>query len=285
MSRAGLLSDVRVLDLAGESAVLTARLLADLGADVIRIEPPSGDPVRRRPPFLDSDRGPDASLHHLHYNRNKRSVVLDLESQHGRAALLGLVAGAGAVIETAAPGAMDALGIGYEAMSAVNPGLIYTTVTPFGQIGPFRHYTGNDLTGAASAGLLYLNGFADSPPDVPGGEQAYKMASLVAAASTLMVLAGRRGEGGARIDVSIQEAASMATLQTANANLYEWHGRIPRRMGNLSGIQRCRDGKWVSFVMRVGSQANWADMADWLRDESIDTPVTSPEWGEESFRI
>ncbi len=281
-----LLTGVRVLDLADESAVFASRLLADLGADVIRVEHPDGGGIRGRHPYLDHKQGPERSLHHLHYNRNKRSLALDLDRPADRGAFARLAATAGVVLETARPGAMDALGIGYEALSRANPGLVYTTVTPFGQAGPFKDYKGNDLTGAAASGFMYLNGFPDAAPDPPGGEQAYKMASLVAASSTLLALVGRELQGrGRRVDVSVQEAASMATIQTANANIYTWHGRIPRRLGNISGLQRCEDGKWISFTMRTGIQANWPDTVEWLREEEIDSVVMSEEWADEAFRI
>jgi crotonobetainyl-CoA:carnitine CoA-transferase CaiB-like acyl-CoA transferase len=283
-----LLNGIFVLDLAGEAGVLAGRILADLGADVLRLEPPEPDGVRRRSPRLGHGPEPERSLYHQHYNRNKRSATLDLSQPEGRQTLARLAAEADALIETAAPGAMDALGVGYEALSKANPGLVYTTVTPFGQLGPFRSYRGADIVGAAASGLLYLNGYPEDPPYQPGGEQAYKMASLVAAAATLIALAGRDADPlrrGRRVDVSVQEAASMATVQTANANIYTWHGRIPRRMGNLSGLQRCKDGKWVSFVLRTGIQTTWDEFADWLREEGIDTPVLSEEWRDEAYRV
>ena len=283
-----LLSGIRVLDLADESAVLASRLLADLGADVIRVEPPEGDGIRRRSPLLKAGPLPERSLYHQHFNRNKRDVTLDLSTAAGRDALVRLSLSADVLIETAGPAAMSELGAGYEQLGALDPGLIYTSVAPFASDGPFAAYRGNDLIGAASSGLLYLNGYPEDPPNVPGGEQAYKMASLVAASATLMAVLGRESDPerrGRHIEVTSQEAASMATIQTANANIYTWHGRIPRRTGNISGIHACRDGKWISFVLRTGIQETWSEMAEWLRDEAIDTPVLSDEWRDEGFRF
>jgi crotonobetainyl-CoA:carnitine CoA-transferase CaiB-like acyl-CoA transferase len=287
MSLVRLLSGIRVLDLAGESAVLAARLLADLGADVIRVEPPGGDSVRRRAPFFGGVEGLEASLHHLHYNRNKRSVALDLREPAGRQVFLRLAETADVVFETAAHGEMDAAGVGWEALRTRNQGLVYVSVTPFGQSGPFRDYSGCDLIGAASSGFLYLNGFPEDPPNLPAAEQVYKMASLVAASSALIALVGRQNDEsarGRRIDVSVQEAASMATLQTANANIYTWHGRVPRRIGNTAGVHQCRDGKWLSFVLRVGAQETWSDFVQWLIEEDIDSPITADAWRDEAFR-
>lgn len=280
-----LLEGIRVLDLTDESGVLAPRLLADLGADVIRIEAP-GDVVRTRGPFLDGVDGVERSLSHLHYNRNKRSIVLRLADPGDRQILENLVQSADAVIESARPGEMDALGLGYESLCRINPHLIYTTVTPFGQTGPFRDYAANDLVASAASGLLYLNGFPDDPPNLPGGEQAYKIGSLVAAAGTAMALVGRQNDRrarGRRVDVSLQEASAMATLQMANANALVWHGQVPRRVGGT--VHRTRDGKWMTLFPRVGSQDTFGKLAEWLADEQIDTPITGEAWLDQTYQL
>ena len=224
---AGPLADVRVLELAGEIGVYAGRILAELGADVIRVEPPGGSPVRRRGPFLDGREDRERSLYHLHFNVQKRGITLDIRRPEGAEIFRRLAAVADVILETAAPGEMDAMGVGYEALREVNPALLYTTVTPFGQTGPMRNYRGNDLIGAAMSGLTWLNGFPEDPPNQPGTEQAYHMASLVAASTT---------------------------LQHASANAYTWHRQIPARRG-LTGLRggrslfQCADGRWVSFII------------------------------------
>ena len=290
----GPLADIRVLDLAGEAGLYAGRQLAELGADVIRVEPPGGDRSRQRSPFLGDTAGPERSLYHLHFNAGKRGVVLDLETPEGIEQLQDLASTADVLIETAAPGAMDAKGIGYAALGERNPALIYTTITPFGQDGPFRDYRGNDLIGAATSGLLYLNGFAEDPPNLPGAEQAYHMASLVAVSGTLLALTGcdrdpqRRGR---RIDVSIQEATSMATVQTANANFFTWHGEIVKR-GPLPaegqparGLFRSREGQWLSFTVPIGAPALWDAFVDWLREEGIESEIAGDEWHDPAYRM
>ena len=282
-TESGPLADIRVLDLAG-------RQLGELGADVVRVEPPGGDGTRRRRPFLDGEAGVERSLYHLHFNVNKRGLVLDLDRPRGVDALRRLAAAADVLIETRAPGEMDALGAGYDDLRELNPGLIYTTVTPFGQQGAARHYRGNDLIGAATSGLMYLNGMPEDPPNQPGSEQAYHMASLVAASGTLMAIVARerdREHRGRRVDVSIQEAASMATLQTANANLYTWHGQIPRRHGmgaaaGRRGLFQCRDGLWVHFTIPPPFGDSFVE---WLNDAGIESPLGSAEWREMAYRM
>jgi crotonobetainyl-CoA:carnitine CoA-transferase CaiB-like acyl-CoA transferase len=286
---AGPLADIRVLDLAGESGVYAGRVLAELGADVIRIEPPGGDAVRSRLPHLEGVEGPERSLYHQHFNAGKRGVTLDIRSTEGAAVFLRMVESADVVIETAAPGEMDAQGLGFDALRELNPNLLYTTITPFGQDGPMRDYRGNDLIGVASSGLMWLNGFPDDPPNQPGAEQAYQMASLVAASTTLIALVGRgRSGGGAhRIDVSIQEAASMPTLQHASANAFTWHGNVNTRRGmvGLRGgrdIFQCADGLWISFVV---PPYRWEEFVVWLREHGMAAAFEGDAWRDATHRL
>ena len=287
---AGPLADIRVLDLAGESGVFAGRMLAELGAEVIRVEHPDGSSVRLRGPFLDGEQGPERSLYHLHFNAGKRGITLDIRHERGAALFRRLVAESDVVIETSAPGEMDALGLGFERLRAINPSLLYTTVTPFGQEGPMRGYRANDLIGAAMSGLMWLNGFPEDPPNLPGAEQAYHMASLAAASGTLVALCGRdrraSGEGG-RIDVSVQEAASMATLQHASPNVWTWHRQVPQRRGITGprggrGIFQCADGLWISLYV---PPYRWDDFLRWVSDEGIDAPIFTEEWRDPAYRI
>ena len=171
----------------------------------------------------------------LHYGVNKKSVELDIHTHEGRELLLKAARYCDIVIETATPGAFDELGIGYEALRASNSRLIYVTITPYGQYGPHRGWKGTALTGAASGGLMYLCGDPQLPPTQPSNDQAYQIASLVAVSTALVALVGRELEGndvhGSRVDVSVQEATSIATLQNASANAYTWYQQIPRRTG------------------------------------------------------
>ena len=271
---------VRVVELAGPLAAFAGRQLAELGAEVILVEPPGGARTRHRQPFLEGEPGVERSLHHLHFNAGKRSVVLDLETEEGREDFRRLAATADAVLECERPGAMDARDVGFEALQATNAGLLYVTITPFSQEGPLSGYLGNDLIGSASSGLMYLNGFPEDPPNVPGAEQAMHMASLAAVTTLLVTLVGReRGDpAGHRIDVSMQEAASISTIQTANANFYGWHGEIPTRVGITSPVQGarslfpCADEKWISFVVPIGAPAIWKNFTDWVEAEGIIEP-------------
>ncbi|MDP6511697.1 MAG: CoA transferase [SAR202 cluster bacterium] len=288
----GPLAGIRVIDLAGEPGLFVGRQLGELGADVIRVEPPEGDSSRLRQPFLEGEAGIERSLYHLHFNANKRGVTFDIHSPEGQEKLRRLVQSSDVLIETAAPGEMDEMGVGYDDLRTLNPGLLYATVTPFGQKGPMRHYRGNDLICVATSGLMYINGFPEDPPNQPGAEQAYHMASVAAVAGTLTALVARDRDPnrrGTRIDVSIQEAASMATIQTANANIYTWHGQIPQRIGLMTmaggrSLFLCRDGRWISFTVPLGTPPLWAAFVEWLREEGLDGPLSGDNWLDAAYR-
>ncbi len=290
----GPLASLRVIDLAGESGVFAGRMLAELGADVIRVESPGGDGIRRRPPFLDDPAHPE-SLHHLHFNAGKRGVTLDTHTPRGIEVLKRLAGIADILLETEMPGVMDALGLGYGALSEGNPGLVYASLTPFGATGPMAHYRADDLVSVAMSGFMYLNGFPEDPPIAPGGEQAYHIASAALVATTLVAVAGRTRDPqgrGRRVEVSVQDAMAMATVQTANANFYTWHGRIPRRAGFAQPLAAsasrnlfpCADGLWVSFVIPVGAGPGWGPFIEWLREEGIESPVYDEAFQDAAYR-
>ena len=209
-----MLSDYRILDLTDDRGLIGGMILADLGADVIAIEPPDGNAARRRGPFADGSYEGDVedSLVWQSYARGKRSVVLDLESGEGRARFIELARTADAVIESADVGAMDALGIGHEALAEINLGLIYVAITPFGSSGPKAGWPATDLTVAASAGPMIQSGDKDRPPlrvDLP---QTALHAGAEAALGVLMALHERKRSGlGQFIDVSAQAAYAQAT--------------------------------------------------------------------------
>ena len=157
----GLLNPYRVLDLTGEQGQACGKLLADLGADVIKVEPPGGDPVRRRGPFVDDESGPDRSLRWLAWNANKRSVSLDLNDAAGRDQFLRLVQSADFVLESFAPGYLDQLRLGYDELAQVNPSLILVSISPFGQSGPYRDYKATDIVCWAMSSFMSIAGEAE----------------------------------------------------------------------------------------------------------------------------
>jgi crotonobetainyl-CoA:carnitine CoA-transferase CaiB-like acyl-CoA transferase len=159
-----LLGHYRVLDLADVKGMLCGKILADLGADVIRVEPPGGDPGRNIPPFYNDIPDPEKNLYWFGFNTNKRGITLDLETDDGRDRLKRLTESSDFVIESFPPGYMDSLGLGYSALSQSNPQIIVTSITPFGQTGPYKDYKASDIEIMAMSGLMYLCGDPDRPP-------------------------------------------------------------------------------------------------------------------------
>jgi len=200
------LKGFRALDLTGLSGQLCGRMLADLGMEVIKIEPPGGDPVRNLAPFITAANGAKLSTTFAHLNAGKQSKVIDLESDAGRAAFRKLVESADVVIESFQPGELAAKGLGYKDLAAVNPGIVMASVTCFGQTGPKKNLAYNDLVALAESGILYVCGDPSTAPCKAPESQAYYFASLFATAGVLAALYRREKTGqGDHIDTSMQE--------------------------------------------------------------------------------
>lgn len=246
------LSGIRVIDLSqGIAGPYCARLLGDLGAEVVKVEPPDGDFTRRLGPFPGDTPDPDKSGLFIHLNGNKKSVTLDLTTDGGREILHKLLATADVLVENETPGRMSELGLAYEQIKGDFPNLIYCSVTPFGQTGPYAKYQGNSLAVMAMSGLMYITGDPDKEPLCTGGEPADYFGGLHAWVSALAALE-HRGETGAGqyIDVSCLEALGCA--DEYNTTMYAWLGAIRRRFYSRhhiptypSEIFPCRDGHIV----------------------------------------
>jgi len=207
-----MLSPYRVLDLTTERGVLCGQILGDLGADVIKIEPPGGSPARRLGPFYRDLPNPDGSLFWWAYNRNKRSITLEITRSDGQAILRLLAGKAHFLIESDPPETLAAYGLGYDDLAALNPALVYVSITPFGQDGPKAHYADSDLIILAAGGPLVLTGDDDRPPVRVSVPQAYLHASAEAAVAALMAHHERQRSGrGQHVDVSAQQAVAQAT--------------------------------------------------------------------------
>src|SRR5205085_10010210 len=159
-----LLSPYRVLDLTGSLGFLTGKIFGDLGADVVKVEPPGGDPARRWPPFLSGEQGPPQSLYWLAFNANKRGITLNLEDPRGRELFVRLAKEIDFILESFAPGTLDGWGLGYGRLREENPALILISITPFGQEGPYRDHLGSDLEIMAASGAMSLAGAEGGEP-------------------------------------------------------------------------------------------------------------------------
>jgi len=212
------LAPYRVLDLTEGGVNWAGRLLSDMGADVIRVEPPGGSPTRKRAPFYQDEPHPERSLYWTAYNLNKRGVTLDLERPEGQDLFTRLAATADFILESSMPGTMRDLGLGYNRISAINPGIIYTSISPFGQSGPYSRYKTTDMVLWAMGGALYVAGDADRPPARVSVPQAEHQGGAQGAAGSMIALFARHATGeGQHVDISIQ-AAVIRVLMNAAAN-------------------------------------------------------------------
>ncbi len=231
----GALEGVRVLDLATERAEMAGRILADLGAEVVKIEPPEGASGRSRPPF-DERTGPQQgeSLYWAAMGIGKRSLVLDLATSEGRDRLREAVRDTDILIESFAPGQMATWGLGEAELRAVNPQLVYTSIAPFGQHGPKADWPATELTIEAAGGLVVLQGDGDRPPIPVGYPQAAFHASARAAADSIIALSERALSGlGQHLDTSMQEAIVWTLLNST--------GYPPNVGGNPPNTCEARD--------------------------------------------
>ena len=210
-----MLTGCRVLDLTTERGLMCGQMLGDLGADVIKVEPPGGSSVRALKPFFADEPGPERSVYWWAYNRNKRGITLDLESSEGRELFKKLVASADILIESENPGDLASCGLGYNDLNTINPALVYVSITPFGQDGPKASYADSDLIVMAASGVLILSGDDDRPPLRMSVPQAYLHACADAAGAALIAYYDRLNTGlGQHVDVAAQESVSLAAQST-----------------------------------------------------------------------
>ena len=277
------LEPYRVLDLTQAIGWTCGKLLADLGADVIKIEPPGGDTERRLGPFYHDDPHPERSLSWFAAHTNQRGITLNMESVDGQALWLALVCDADFVVESCPPGFLDRHGVGFRALSQRHPQLIWTSITPFGHSGPYAHYRASDVVGMALGGLMYLCGDADRPPVRLRPAQAYLQAGLQAAVATLLAHHHRVRSGeGQFIDVSMQQAVSWTIIPTRQ--YWEFEGLISERGGPARAfgdqvrriIFPCQDGHVA--VMGVMNSREWRPMVDWLASEAMAEDLTEASW-------
>ena len=298
MSRA--LDGIRVLDLSTALAEATGRILADLGAEVLKIEPPGGCEARFVPPFAAAAASagdlpdPEASLFWRMWGRGKRSLILDLDDAGDRDRLLQLVRGADILIESSTPGELDARGLGYRDLERLNPSLLYVSVTPFGQTGPYARHPATDLTLSAAGGLLNMQGDGDHPPVPVGFPETCHLGSTQAAADVILALYGRNRSGeGQHLDVSVQAGVLWSLM---NITDYAAVGQDPPGFGDdrkgrqatmpimpgltLPVCEPCKDG-FLVMTLVLGAQGMFGFHAamTWIGEQGgLDADLMKVDW-------
>jgi crotonobetainyl-CoA:carnitine CoA-transferase CaiB-like acyl-CoA transferase len=264
------LSGYRVLDLTDEKGMLCTRLLADMGAEVIRVEK-AGEGSARSPYFVANNLG-------------KRSVTLNLAVGPGQEIFKRLVKTTDVVVESYQPGYLAASGLGYSELSQINPRLIMASITDFGQDGPYRDYQSCDMVTSALGGQMYVCGEPGLPPLKPFGSQAYYSACLFTAIGILLALWQRHTSSrGQYLDVAVQESVA-ATLDHVLVR-YFYQGVVAKRQGSLLWnsafrLFPCRDGYILLSLLQ-----QWETLVEWLDDEGMAADLTDEQWRDREKRL
>jgi len=292
----GLLSGYRVFDLTDEKGLLCGKILGDLGADVIKIERPGGDPARDIGPFYKDIPDPQKSLFWFFTNLNKRGITLNLEAPDGQEIFKRLVKNAHFVIESYKPGYMDKLGLGYAELEKINPAIIMTSITPYGQTGPFAHYKATDIDLMAMGGLMQIFGDPDRPPVRISQPQAYFFGSIHGMAGSVMAHYHRQTSGqGQHVDVSCQEALATALLNflefwdilkynTKREGSFIARAR-PAPLGTLLSryVYACKDGfalGWIQGGAQAGMVASARALTEWANSLGYALELKDYDWTE-----
>ncbi|AWB32705.1 CaiB/BaiF CoA transferase family protein [Orrella marina] len=283
------LEGITILDIAGPLGNYCGKLFADMGANVILVEPPDGAPTRKSAPFINGRDDLNASLVFQYQNTNKRSIALNLDCVRDKSVFLALARKCQIVLESEQPGVMAARGLDYQTLSKINPALIMTSVTAFGQDGPFAHWQATDLTAMGMGGMLYLAGYPDTAPMVACGEQAIGAANLFASVATMACILDAEISGqGQHIDVSMQECVVLG-LENA-VQFYDLEGTVRKRNAGTqrlagTGVFACKDGFIYLMAGGIGSNRFWSITTDWLLEEKLDKArqFREPRWNDQAF--
>ena len=273
------LAPYRALDLTDEKGLLCGKILGDLGADVIKIENPGGDSCRNTGPFLDDDPDPEKSLFWFAFNANKRGITLNIETSAGQDIFRRLVRTADFVIESYPPGYMESYDLGYPVLSALNPGIILTSITPFGQTGPYSNYKAADIVAWAMGGMMYVCGDTDRPPVQCTFPQAYLQAGAQAAVGSLFALYHRSKNGeGQQVDISIQQSVLWTVMDVPPfwelTQINQQRAGAFRSRGSSGAIHRqiypCKDG-YVHFTIYGGQlgASYLGNLVTWMSSEDM----------------
>ncbi len=284
-----MLDNCRVLDLTDEKGFLCGKILGDLGADVIKIEPPGGDPSRNIGSFYHDIPDPEKNLYWFAYNSNKKGITLNLEDGDGRDLFRKLVETADMVVESFTPGYLDELGIGYTEISKQKESIIWASITPFGMEGPYRDYKDSDLIVMGMTGTMYQTGERDEAPLHISIPQACLHAGSDAAAGCMLAYYHRERTGkGQLVDVSMQHSAGW--FQANAIPVYELSGGILRRSGAFrAGMTKnvgqrqvwpCKDS-YIFFNVIGGKQGAKVlrSLTEWMETEGVATEyMLNKDW-------
>jgi crotonobetainyl-CoA:carnitine CoA-transferase CaiB-like acyl-CoA transferase len=294
MSDARVLDGISVVELAADPAgEMVGKLLAELGADVLKVEPPEGSLTRMIGPFAHGRVDADHSLTFWYYNTNKRSVVVDYRTDEGRARLTRLAAAADVFVCTLAPPELRALGLDLDVVRAAYPRLVVVSITAFGLDGPWADRLSSDLVGLALGNPLNSCGYDDHsiPPIRPGGDQGYQSAASFALMGLMLALVERQQSGrGQLVDVGMHDCLAVSAELS---NPYWFYPRVVVRRQTCRHAQptptqpaifQCSDDRWVYFVIFVADQKAWQTLVEWIDNKGVAVDLLEPEYADPAFR-
>ena len=294
-----MLSCYRILDLTTDRAFICGRALSDFGAEVIKIEKPGGDPARFRGPFYKDQADPEKNLTWFAFNSNKKGITLDIETPEGKEIFRKLVKTADAVLESFAPGYLDGLGLGYEDLSQINPGIVLTSMTGFGQEGPYRDYKDPDIVVRALGGLIYTAGYEDRPPLTVSYHHTHYLGAMNGAVGTMIALSHRALTGKGQHVEGITQQALDIVCSAEIEGPYALFGEIPTRHGRARAAVTLKDGStfynpllWeckdgyiaLNLLLNPTAAKNNLSMMDFIKQDGIDIgSFESWAWEEKSW--
>ncbi len=280
---------LKVVDLSGLAGAYGTRLLAALGADVIKIEPPDGSPLRRMAPFIDGAPDGEGSLWWAYLAMGCQSLVIDIDDAAQRQQLADLLGEADVVVDDHGPGVLDGHGLGYDTIAADNPGVVWVAITPFGLHGPKRGWRSSNLVAWAASGVLYTTGFVDQAPVVPGGpaQMGLHATALNAAVGVVLGLRGRRLTGrGQVVDLSLAESCLQFSPETGvpvflDDRVHRVRGGNRRTLSRPFGLYPCSDG-FVSILVLM--PRHWEAIAQWVSEECGNESIIDPVFADIAVR-
>lgn len=287
----GALAGLRVVELASPLTQYCGKMFAELGAEVILVEPPGGSRLREVPPFIEDRPGPNRSLAYNYFNTSKRGITLDLGHRQGRNLFCELARTADLVLEGEKPGTLARWECGYDHLAKVKPDIVVTSITGFGQTGPYAQYETEDLIALATGGFLYLGGFPDAEPVGAYGNQAYLGAGMYGAVAAMLALTNAEITGeGEHVDVSMQECMVMA-META-VQFYDLEGKVRKRHAGEqrfagTAVFECNDGYVYMMASGIGANKFWPITLQWMIDEKVENVerLMGEEWHRPDYVI
>jgi benzylsuccinate CoA-transferase BbsE subunit len=291
----GALKGIKVLEIGDELTQFAGKLLADMGAEVIKIEPKEGAQSRKIGPFYQDNSDINNSLYFWHYNTSKKSITLDINSAEDREVFYKLVSEIDVILEDGNPSKTKQQKIDYETLCEINPRLIYCSVTPFGQNGPWKDYQSSDLIQLSLGGIMSVCGYDDvpeAPPIAPTGGQSAHIAGHFAVIGIMNALLFRDfGEGkGQYIDIAVHDCVAVSFEMSFS--FWEYHReQVNRQTSRHALVNRsnpwsfpCKDGRHILALNTYLDTTRWKALVDWLASQGMEEDLRDERYLDETFR-